>query len=77
MHVLAIVAPIKLEKEVNRVGMRCYKGDKLQSARIVDVACILCVIGRVEDRSLWTLIDRGEMGQLLESHEGALADAEE
>jgi hypothetical protein len=69
-HVLAIIAPIKLEKEVNRVGMRFYKGDKLRSARIVDISCILCVVGRVEDRGLWTLIERGEMGQLLESPEG-------
>jgi hypothetical protein len=76
-RVLAVVAPIKLEKEINRVGMRFYKGNKLQSAGIVDVACILCVVGRVEDRNLWALFDRGEMGQLLESHEDAPVDAEE
>jgi hypothetical protein len=69
MHVLAIIAPIKLENKTNQVKMPHYKGDKLEPERFVDVSCIQCVIGRVKDGEIWTVIDRGEMGQLLESYE--------
>jgi hypothetical protein len=74
-HVLANIAPIKLERK-NRLGMPVYKGDKLEPARLVDVSCIQCVIGRVKDKEFWTLIERGEMGGLLEAYEETQADAE-
>jgi len=69
MRILAHIAPIQLEKATNRLRMPVYKGDKLGTPRIVDIACIQCVIGRVKDGTLWTVIDRGEMGRLLESLE--------
>jgi hypothetical protein len=77
MHILANIAPIKLEDKTNRLNMPLYKGDRLGPERLVDVACIQCVIGRVKDGEFWTVIDRGEMGQLLESYEDAAASVED
>jgi hypothetical protein len=67
-HILANVSPIKLEKKRNRLGMPAYKGDNLGPARLIDVSCIQCVIGRVKDREFWTIIDRGDMSYLVESY---------
>jgi hypothetical protein len=67
-HVLAKISPIKLEQKTNRLGMPVYKGDNLGPARLIDISCIQCVIGRVKDRDFWTIIDRGDMSYLLESH---------
>jgi hypothetical protein len=73
-HVLALIAPTPPTKHRNRLGMKFYSGDKLQNPKIIDLACIQCVIGRVKDRGMWAVIDRGELGKLLESHKDVLAD---
>jgi hypothetical protein len=69
------ITPIKLEKSTNRLKMPVYKGDKLEPVQVIDVACIVCVIGRVHNKVFWTVIDRGEMGQLLESYRDPPANA--
>ena len=57
--------------------MQFYKGDKLETPKIVDLACVQCGFGRIKDRDMWALIDRGAIAPLLESHKDVDADFEE
>ena len=76
-HVVAVIAPIPNFQFTNRLGMQYYRGDKLKGPKVLDLACIQCVVGRIQDRDLWAVIDRGTMGQLLESPGDVSADFEE
>jgi hypothetical protein len=77
VHVVAIIAPVPKDLMRNCMGMPNYKGDKLQNPKILDLAGIQCVAGRIKDHDLWTLFDRGPAAPLLEAHKDILADFEE
>ncbi|EJD35525.1 hypothetical protein AURDEDRAFT_75228 [Auricularia subglabra TFB-10046 SS5] len=43
--------------EPDRAGVRYFDGS-LATAQVIDLACIECLVGRMEDRGRWALIDR-------------------
>ncbi|KAF8868691.1 hypothetical protein BD779DRAFT_1459489, partial [Infundibulicybe gibba] len=52
---LAAIAPIK-PTSFDEFGMPSYKD--LGPIEVVDVPTIQCVVGRVKDRGVWTIIER-------------------
>ena len=76
-HIVTLIAPVPPRRSRNRLGMQFYKGDKLETPKIVDLACVQCVVGRIKDRDMWALVDRGAIAPLLESHKDVFADFED
>jgi len=68
-HVVVVIAPIPKPVARNRLGMQYYKGDKLESPKVLDLSCVECVVGRIRDNDMWALIDRGGIASLLEAPE--------
>ena len=62
---LAAVEPVNWEPETPSFPVRFYKGERFNTSQIIDVSCIQCLVGRIKDRGLCALIERGNMGQLL------------
>lgn len=69
IHVVVVITPVPGPVTANELGMQFYKGDGLKSAKVLDLSCIQCVIGRIRDHDQWALIDRGTIAPLLETHE--------
>jgi len=60
---LAAIRSVKPDSQ-NMLGMQYYKQDG--PIEVVDLNCIQCVVGRIQDRGKWAIIDRS----------GAFAQAE-
>ena len=71
---LAAIEPIKWEPETRSFPVRFYKGERSNTTQIIDVSCIRCSVGRIKDRGLWALIERGDIGHVLESTQGDVQD---
>ena len=71
---LAAIEPVTWEPETRSFPVRFYKGERFNTAQIVDVSCIQCSVGRIKDCGLWSLIERGDMGQVLDSIHGDFQD---
>jgi hypothetical protein len=75
--IVVLVAPTPKSRHTNRLGARTYQGDNLDTPRIIDLACVQCVAGRIKDRGMWMLFDRAGVARLLESPDDIVADVEE
>jgi hypothetical protein len=69
IHVVVVIAPVPRPVTANELGMQFYKGDRLKSAKVLDLSCIQCVVGWIRDHDQWALIDRGTIAPLLETRE--------
>lgn len=54
---LASVTECKDISQPNRANIRYYSGG-LKASEVIDLASVECVIGRVEDRGRWAILDR-------------------
>jgi hypothetical protein len=43
-RLLAVIAPVELSPDVNRLGTQFQKGDSFKPSQIMDIASIQCVV---------------------------------
>jgi hypothetical protein len=71
---LAAIETVNWEPETPSFPVRFYRGDRFNTTQIVDVSRIRSLVGRIKDRGLWALIERGDMGLVLDSTHGDFQD---